>query len=125
MLQKILLLMLAGAFGTLLRYFLSSSIQKFSGSDFPMGTLTVNIIGCFVVGLLWALLEGKVSISEEMRLILFVGFMGAFTTFSTFIFESNMLIKESQYLFAFSNILLQNIVGIAAVYGGLQLGRYS
>ena len=125
MVQKILFLILAGAAGTILRYFLSTYIQKFSGSDFPVGTMTVNIIGCFVVGLLWALLEGKVSISEEMRIVLFVGFMGAFTTFSTFIFESNMLLKNSQYLFAFGNILLQNIVGIAAVYGGLQLGRIS
>ncbi len=121
--QKILFLMLAGAFGTLFRYLLSSSIQKFTGSEFPMGTLTVNILGCFVVGLLYALLEGKISVSEETRLILFVGFMGAFTTFSTFLFESNMLIKNSQYLFAFGNIMLQNVIGLVAVYGGMQLGK--
>ena len=124
MVQKIIFLLIAGALGTLFRYLLTTYIQKLSGSDFPIGTMTVNVIGCFVVGLLWALLEGKISFSEEMRLVLFVGFMGAFTTFSTFIFESNMLIKNSQYLYAFGNIILQNIVGIAAVYGGLQLGRY-
>ncbi len=123
MAQKIIFLILAGAAGTLLRYFLSVYIQKISGSDFPIGTLTVNILGCFVVGLLWALLEGKVSISDEMRVVLFVGFMGAFTTFSTLILESNMLFRDSQYFFAFGNILLQNVIGIAALYGGLQLGR--
>ncbi len=115
--------MLAGAFGTLLRYFLSVYVQKLAGSEFPYGTMTVNLIGCFAIGLLYALFEGKITISEEMRLVLFVGFMGAFTTFSTFIFESNVLLKNSQYLMVFGNILIQNLVGIAAVYGGLQLGK--
>lgn len=123
MIQKILLLMLAGAFGTLLRYFLSVYVQKLAGSEFPFGTMAVNLIGCFAIGILYALFEGKITMNEEMRLILFVGFMGAFTTFSTFIFESNVLLKNSQYMMAFGNILIQNLVGIAAVYGGLQLGK--
>ncbi len=123
MLQKILLLALAGAFGTITRYALAGVVQKMSGHSFPWGTMAVNILGCFIAGLIWSLIEGRINISGELRIIIFVGFFGAFTTFSTFILESGELFRNSQYMLAMINIGMQNIFGLAAMFAGVMLGR--
>ncbi len=124
MLQKILLIAAAGAAGTLLRFALSGAVQKGLGSAaFPYGTLAVNVIGCFLFGLIFTLAEEKMLISSEARIILLVGFMGAFTTFSTFGFETAAFIRDSQWGFAALNVATQNITGILAIFGGIILGR--
>ena len=81
MVQKLLWLSLAGAVGTLARYSLAGVVHRISGVSFPWGTLTVNIFGCFVAGVLWALFENRWPLSGETRVLVLVGFMGAFTTF--------------------------------------------
>ena len=88
MLPKILYLAVAGAAGTLARYWLGGLVQRNITTDFPFGTAAVNIIGCLVFGLLWAFMESRLSISGQMRMVIFVGFFGAFTTFSSFAFET-------------------------------------
>lgn len=123
MLQKLLLLGFAGALGTISRYALAGAVQKISGHDFPWGTMIVNILGCFIAGFLWSLIEGRIQISGETRIIIMVGFMGAFTTFSTFILESGELFRNSQILLAMTNLLVQTIVGLAAMFAGVMLGR--
>lgn len=121
--QKFLYLGLAGAAGTIARYWLSGVIQRNVTTTFPLGTAAVNIIGCLLFGLLWALVENRLSISGQMRIVIFVGFFGAFTTFSSFVFETGQLLDESQWLWAAGNILFQNVIGIAAILTGLAVGK--
>lgn len=121
--MKIALIAAAGAIGTLARYFLGGLVQRVSGGVFPWGTFAVNMAGCLLFGVIWSMAEERLVISGETRAIFLVGFMGAFTTFSTFMFESSALLRDSQWALAFGNIALQNIVGIAALFIGLAIGR--
>ena len=79
MVQKVLLLALAGAVGTLTRFGLSGIVRRYNTTPFPWGTFAVNMTGCFLVGILWALFESRRPLSPESRTIVLVGFMGAFT----------------------------------------------
>ncbi|MFH2047857.1 MAG: fluoride efflux transporter CrcB [bacterium] len=123
MLQKLLYLALAGALGTLARYGLAVFFNKFNGTSFPYGTLVVNILGCFLAGLLWTLFEHRWPVTPETRLLVLVGFMGAFTTFSAFILESGELVRSAQWISAAANITLQNGLGFGALFIGVSLGR--
>ncbi len=122
--QKLAWIALAGAAGTLCRFGLAGLVQRGLGAGFPWGTAVVNILGCFLFGLVWVLAENRLVISGETRLIVLVGFMGAFTTFSTFAFETGQLLRDSEYLLAAGNVLLQNGVGISAMLAGLLVGRW-
>ncbi|MGE4538193.1 MAG: CrcB family protein [Desulfovibrio sp.] len=123
MLEKLGLIALAGAAGTLARYWISGLVYGLAGRQFPWGTAAANILGCFLFGLIWQLGEGRMLIRAETRAIILTGFMGAFTTFSTFIFESGGLIEEGRYLVALANVGFQTVLGFAALFGGLMLGR--
>lgn len=101
--------------GGLLRYIISDFVYKYSSSLFPYGTLTVNIVGSFILGLVIFYLDSIKLISSEMRLFLTIGLCGGLTTFSTFSYETVKLIQESQYLLAGTNILLNVFVTILAV----------
>ena len=121
--HKLLLIALAGACGTLSRYWLSGAMYAALGRDFPWGTWAVNILGCFLFGLVWILAEERGLLSGQTRVIVLVGFMGAFTTFSTFIFESGELLRDAQWLRLVLNIGGQNVAGFAALFLGTSLGR--
>jgi len=121
--QKTLLICLAGALGTLARYWLSGAVYGLLGRDFPWGTSVVNILGCFLFGLVWVMSEERGILPPSYRIIVLVGFMGAFTTFSTFIFESAELARTSEWLRLGLNMLGQNIVGFAACALGMGVGR--
>jgi fluoride exporter len=121
--QKFLYLGLAGALGTISRYCLSGLVHRYTTTEFALGTAVVNIVGCLLFGLLWTVVENKFSMSGEMRMILFVGFFGAFTTFSSFAFESSQLLGDSQWLQASCHILVHNVIGIACVIAGLAVGK--
>ncbi len=121
--QKLLLIAVAGAAGTLTRFFVATVVQRNQPFDFPMGTLAVNALGCLLFGIVWSLAEGRMVISPSTRLIVLVGFMGAFTTFSTFSFETAELLEHSRWFTAAGNVLLQNITGILLAMAGMALGR--
>ncbi len=123
MMQKVLLIGLAGALGTLARYGMAGAVQRMVGTSFPWGTVTVNIAGCFLAGLLWALLDKKIHLDPGLQLAIFIGFMGAFTTFSTYILETGHLLRQDAWLHAGINILLQNAVGLCSLAVGVALGR--
>lgn len=123
MLHKMILLGGAGALGTLCRFGLSGLVQRLGGGSFPWGTLSVNVLGCFLFGLVWTLGEERMLVSGEHRLIILAGFMGAFTTFSTFGFESAQLLQDAEYLLAAANLAVQNVLGIVFVILGITLGR--
>ncbi|PKL50250.1 MAG: fluoride efflux transporter CrcB [Planctomycetes bacterium HGW-Planctomycetes-1] len=124
MFQKIFFLALAGAAGTLLRYWLGGFVQKNITVVFPFGTAAVNILGCLVFGLLWALLENRLSISAHLKTVIFISFFGAFTTFSSFAFDTVRFINELRLIHAFGNILLHNVCGFVGVIVGLTIGKY-
>ncbi len=123
MLHKLLLLMLAGGLGTLARYGLAGLVQRLAGGAFPWGTLVVNITGCFLAGFFWTLATGRLALSGETRMVVLIGFLGAFTTFSTYIFETGGLLRDSQWLRTVGNITLQNAIGLLALFTGHALGR--
>jgi CrcB protein len=122
--KQLIWLALAGAVGTLSRYGLAGLVQLLTGAKFPWGTLAVNGVGCFCFGLVWTLAEDRLVISGQVRFIVLTGFMGAFTTFSTFGFETGEMLRDSQWSDAAWNVLLNNVLGIAAVFLGLTLGRW-
>ncbi|HBG28795.1 MAG: chromosome condensation protein CrcB [Planctomycetes bacterium GWF2_41_51] len=124
MLQKLFYLALAGAAGTLARYWLSGLVQKNITFNFPLGTAAVNIFGCLMFGLVWAILENRFSLGGQTRIIIFVGFFGAFTTFSSFAFESSQMLDDSQWLWTSVNIITQNILGLIGMVTGLAIGKY-
>jgi CrcB protein len=123
MFWKMIYLAIAGATGTIARYWLGGYVQKNVMTDFPFGTVVVNIIGCLTFGLVWAFMENRLSISGQMRIVIFVGFFGAFTTFSSFAFETARLLDESQWLWASANIILQNFLGLVGIIVGMTIGR--
>ena len=123
MLSKLALLALAGALGTLSRYGLAGLVQRLAGPYFPWGTLAVNVIGCFLAGMLWALFRHRLPVTPETRTVILVGFMGAFTTFSAYILETGELMRAHEWAYAMAYFSLQNGVGIAALLVGMAAGR--
>ncbi|HKK20885.1 MAG TPA: CrcB family protein [candidate division Zixibacteria bacterium] len=123
MIQKLLLLALAGAVGTLTRYGIAGLVQRIAGASFPWGTMTVNICGCFLAGLLWALFENRWPVSGDIRAMLLIGFMGAFTTFSAFILETGQLARSAEWMSAILNLFAQIGFGLIALTVGAALGR--
>lgn len=120
---KLLLLFLAGGCGALARYGLSGLVHHCWGSALPIGTFAVNLLGCLLFGVVWTLADERLIISGETRFLLLTGFMGAFTTFSTFAFETSNLLRDAEWGFAAGNILGQNVLGIACVILGMALGK--
>lgn len=123
MLKELLLLAAAGALGTLSRYWTMGLVQRFAGASFPWGTLVVNASGCLLFGVVWTLAEERLLLRGPTRFIILTGFMGAFTTFSTFAFETGQLMRDSQWLQAVGNVALQNVLGLVCLFVGFSLAR--
>ncbi len=111
-----------GAAGALLRYWISGLVHRIGGSSFPWGTLSVNLIGSFLIGFFWGMLESMV-VSQQIRVFLFIGLLGSFTTFSTFSLESFHMIRDGEYGLFFANMLSSFILGIVLVFAGYFLSR--
>ncbi len=120
---KFIFIGIGGAVGALLRYFMSGWVHKFSGDGFPWGTLSINLLGSFVIGLLWGLFE-TVVVSQNIRLLLFIGVLGSFTTFSTFSLENFHLLRDSEYGFFALNVAASVIFGLTLTFAGYFLSRY-
>lgn len=122
--MRILAIAVGGAAGALLRYFISgwaySAIPFLDG--FPWGTFVVNMLGAFLIGFLWQMLD-TVIISPELRLMIFTGGLGALTTFSTFEWESYNLLRDRELGYVALNMLGQVALGMLFVYLGVVLGR--
>ena len=112
-----------GAVGALLRFWVSTGVYQMLGRGFPWGTLAVNVIGSFLMGLLFVLFLERSMVSGELRGAVLVGLLGAFTTFSTFSIETLAPIEQADYLKALLNALLSVTVCILACWAGLILGR--
>lgn len=122
--SQLLAIALGGSFGAALRFLVSSGIYQWLGRGFPYGTLVVNIIGSFLLGLLTeALIVQRISIAYDYRAAILVGFIGAFTTFSTFSLETLYLIEQGSLSKALGNIIISITVCIFAVWLGLLCSR--
>ncbi len=120
---RLLYVALGGGIGALLRYLLSGIIQKQSASLFPYGTLAVNLIGALLIGFLWELFQ-NITVSANIRVFIFMGILGAFTTFSTFSLEIFNLLKDRQYMTALINALVNNVFCIILVFAGSFTARF-
>ncbi|MGE5139673.1 MAG: fluoride efflux transporter CrcB [Rudaea sp.] len=115
---------IGGAIGSIGRYLVSGLVQQLTDSaDFPYGTVAVNLIGCFVIGLLSQLAETRGLFTPESRSLVFVGFLGGFTTFSTFSNESLNLFRDGEGLTALANVGAQVVFGLGAVWLGRALAQ--
>ena len=120
---KLLMIAAAGLVGTLARYGLGGLVQKQVDSLFPLGTVVVNILGCLLFGILWSWAENRITVDSSLRAAIFIGFFGAFTTFSSFGYETVALLRESQWIAACGNILIQNLLGLGGMLAGLMIGK--
>lgn len=114
----VILVSIGGFFGAICRFFFSNQLQKRNKTGFPIATLLVNLIGAFLLGLLVGM-----HIKGHLYDLMGIGFMGAFTTFSTFKLESESLRKSKKRRFFFSYLLISYAVGITLAFYGLMLGR--
>ena len=108
---------LGGAIGTLLRYIAGGLDYRFSGGVFPISTLVVNVTGSLVIGFLWGIVD-RFTVSPNVRLFVFIGILGGYTTFSTFSLETFNLMRDGEYRIALMNVILSVILSITAVFLG-------
>lgn len=121
--MHILLIGVGGFCGAVARYAVDRWITDAARTAFPWGTLAINVSGSFVLGLLFALTAERGPLPEELRLPLGVGFLGAYTTFSTFALESLRLAESGSWSLAIANVTGSVILGLAAVLLGVAIGR--
>lgn len=114
---------IGGAFGAMSRYWLSGTVEKINGSGFPLGTFTVNLLGSFLIGVLFIVLTEKVELEPHYRSILIVGFLGAMTTFSTFSLDALLLFQQGHYNTALFYIIGSVAACLIAAYIGIVLSR--
>lgn len=123
MMEKILWIGAGGAVGAVLRYLVSGAVQGMTRSEnFPFGTLAVNLAGCLMIGLLSVLAESKGVFNSEARAFVFIGMLGALTTFSTFSNETMNLLRAGKMAFVAENILANTGLGLLMVWFGSWLG---
>jgi CrcB protein len=112
-----------GALGALGRFWVSTGVYRILGRDFPWGTMAVNTLGSFLMGLLFVLFLERLAAGPEVRAALTVGFLGAFTTFSTFSLETLVLVEEGDLGRAFLNMWASVLICLLACWAGVLLGR--
>lgn len=122
-LTKYLAVAAGSAVGGMLRYFLGGTLLARTAAPFPTATFVINVTGSFIVGFFLTLATERLEMSAHLRLAVAVGFVGAYTTFSTFEYETLRLAEERRFDLALLNVLLSVVVGFAAVWGGALLAR--
>lgn len=118
-----MLVFLGGGVGSVLRYAASQLAARAAGTGFPWGTLAVNLAGCLLIGLVAGLSERSASIGPAGRVLLIAGFLGGFTTFSAFGYETVIAARSGDWPMFFVNIAANNVLGLALVFAGLALAK--
>ena len=121
--MQLVLVGLGGFGGAVLRWLVDGWISERNQTAFPLGTFVINLTGSFVLGVLFAWVIERNVLPPEVRLPLMVGFLGAYTTFSTFMLESWRLVEEGAYALAAANLVGSVVLGLVAVVAGLAVGR--
>lgn len=128
MLLNLLLIGIAGGLGAVARYSFGLLVIRFVPEEhFPWATFTINMVGCLLFGIIFAATEAATHWEPDtlarVRMVLLTGFMGAFTTYSTYAFQSAILLQDAKWGFALGNIAGQTIIGILTILAGLYLGK--
>lgn len=118
MISQLLFIAAGGSLGCVARYGVSVLVQNTSGASFPWGTLAVNLIGSFLIGFVAEMFE-EIIVPAQWRSFATIGFLGGFTTFSTFSLETMNLLREGEYFSAVMNLLSSNLLGMLAVVAGI------
>lgn len=114
---------LGGALGALSRYWLATAVARHNSVAFPLGTFAVNVLGSFLIGLVFLLLLQRADLEQGLRPFLITGFLGAMTTFSTFSLEALLLLQQGHYNTALLYVLGSVLTCLLAAFAGMQLGR--
>ena len=120
---KYLAVALGGALGAMVRYYLNGSALSRVALPFPTATFVINVTGSFIIGFFLTLVTERISVNPHLRLAVVVGFVGAYTTFSTFEYETAILLQERAYVTVFLYVVLSFVIGLAAVLGGISAAR--
>jgi CrcB protein len=123
MMVKLLLIGCAGFIGTLGRYWLSGVVARRYGETFPLGTLAVNLAGCFLVGLLFCVMQERYLVNQNVRTIILIGLLGGFTTFSSLGLQTFTLLQDNEIALAALNMVASNVLGLLLVWAGYTLAR--
>ena len=121
--EKIVAVAVGGAAGALTRYGTVMVFDRYGWQSMPWAILTVNVVGSFLFGLIWSVLEDRGTVSDSMRLLVLTGFLGSMTTFSTFAFDSAQLIRGGNWWLFVANVLLNNAFALAAVWLGFRAAK--
>jgi len=122
-LTKYLAVAAGGAVGAILRYYLTLSGLSRTAQPFPTATFVINVTGSFIIGFFLTLVTERIPINPHVRLAVAVGFVGAYTTFSTFEYETARLIEDKDFLYGFLYVVLSFAIGFGAVWAGIVLAR--
>ncbi|MCT4603034.1 MAG: fluoride efflux transporter CrcB [Marinifilum sp.] len=123
MLRTLLLIGMGGFLGSISRFLIGQGLHRIFDTIFPIGTMTVNVVGSFIIGVVYSLAERDNLISPEIRMFLAVGFCGGFTTFSSFAFDKLNLLKDSGFLYLSMYLGGSVFLGLLAVYLGTQIHK--
>jgi len=121
--EKLILVFIGGGFGALARYSLAGWVQQSSDSGFPWGTMTVNVAGSILIGLVMSLSTRVLWLTPQLRILLATGFLGGFTTFSTFSYETLSLVQEGELTFAGLNVACTVTACLFGTWAGISVGR--
>jgi fluoride exporter len=121
--MKYVMIALGGSAGAIARYVLGSYVGNRAGSLFPYGTMIINLSGSFVIGLVMTLIAEHSNVNRNVLYLVAIGFIGAYTTFSTFEFETLRLVQDGQFIAGLTNVAVSVVIGFAMVWLGVVAGR--
>jgi fluoride exporter len=124
-LQKYLLIAIGGALGSLIRYLVGSTVNNRMGTRFPYGTLVINLTACLIIGFFLAAVGRRPEVNPALRFLIPIGFVGAYSTFSTFEWETFVHLQTGDFLIAALYVSLSILLGLLAVWAGVVLARFA
>ena len=121
LMSRTLLVGIAGLAGTLLRYWLSGFVARRYGETFPVGTMVINVLGCLLAGAIFNLTEERFLMNPTLRTVILIGFLGGFTTFSSYGLQTFTLLRDGEFGLATLNVAVSNVLGLFMVWLGYGL----
>ena len=120
---KVIIVGFGGFFGSIFRYLIYLLTNNLIGYSFPFGTILVNVLGCFLIGLIYQIFSDTISLSDNLKLFMTIGFLGGFTTFSAFSLDVFLLYQSNSKLVAIIYIFITLVLSLLAMLGGMWIFR--